>query len=671
MAMVEVAKATVTIVPTMQGAQQTITQELTGAAAPAGTAAGKKAGSNLAAALGSKTKELGKTLTKNVTAPILAVGTASVAAWKSVDAGMDAVAAKTGATGDALTAMQDSVKSIASTIPTSFETAGNAVGEVNTRFGLTGQALEDLSTQFIKFADLNNTDVSSSIDNVQKALSAFGLDAADAAALLDTLNAVGQSTGVSMDSLTNGLIQNGTAFQELGLNVNQSVALMGQLEKSGANSETVMQGLRKALKNAAEDGIPLDQALANLQDTIVNGADSVDGLTAAYDLFGKSGDQIYGAIKNGTLDFTQLGAAALDAGGSVSSAFDETKGPLENFQTVLNQLKIIGADIVASAGPMITSALQTVADVLGKISAAWSTLSPQTQEAIIKAALVAAAIGPVMTIGGKLFAGVGKLIGIIPTLISGIGTVVAALGPVGIAIMAVIGIGVLLIKHWDEVKAFAQNLADNLKQKWENIKQATSAAVQSVAQKFSEMKQNVLNKWEELKRGAQEKFEAIKQKIVAPIETAKEKIRNAIEAIKGFFNVKLSFPHINLPHFHVNGGQVPWGLGGKGSPPSISIDWYAKAMDNAMILNGPTIFGMQNGRLLGGGEAGSEVVAGASNLMGMIRSSVRAELADDGGSSSDSIVFNIYGAPGQSVDAIADAVAQKLYHKVRRKGAYA
>lgn len=671
MAMVEVAKATVTIVPTMQGAQQTITQELTGAAAPAGTAAGKKAGSNLAAALGSKTTELGKTLTKNVTAPILAIGTASVAAWKSVDAGMDAVAAKTGATGDALTAMQDSVKSIASTIPTSFETAGNAVGEVNTRFGLTGQALEDLSTQFIKFADLNNTDVSSSIDNVQKALSAFGLDAADAGALLDTLNAVGQSTGVSMDSLTNGLIQNGTAFQELGLNVNQSVALMGQLEKSGANSETVMQGLRKALKNAAEDGIPLDQALANLQDTIVNGTDSVDGLTAAYDLFGKSGDQIYGAIKNGTIDFTQLGAAALDAGGSVSSAFDETKGPLENFQTVLNQLKIIGADIVASAGPMITSALQTVADVLGKISAAWSTLSPQTQEAIIKAALVAAAIGPVMTIGGKLFAGVGKLIGIIPTLISGIGTVVTALGPVGIAIMAVIGIGVLLIKHWDEVKAFAQNLADNLKQKWENIKQATSAAVQSVVQKFSEMKQNVLNKWEELKRGAQEKFEAIKQKIVAPIETAKEKIRSAIEAIKGFFNVRLSFPHINLPHFHVNGGQVPWGLGGKGTPPSISIDWYAKAMDNAMILNGPTIFGMQNGRLLGGGEAGSEVVAGASNLMSMIRSSVRAELADDGGSGSDSVVFNIYGAPGQSVDAIADAVAQKLYHKVRRKGAYA
>ena len=315
MAMTEVARATVTIIPNMQGAQQKITQDLTGAAGPAGTVAGNVAGKSIASAIGGKTSAVGAALNKNITVPMLAVGTASVAAWKSVDAGMDAVAAKTGATGETLTAMQDSVKNLAAQIPTSFENAGNAVGEVNTRFGLTGQALEDLSAQFIKFADLNSTDVSSSIDTVQKALSAFGLGAEDASGLLDTLNAVGQQTGVSMDSLTSGLIQNGTAFQELGLSVDQSVLLMGQLEKSGANSETVMNGLRKALKNAAADGVPLNEALSNLQDSILNGTDSMDGLTAAYDLFGKSGDQIYGAIKNGTLDWTP------PSGGSATSMY--------------------------------------------------------------------------------------------------------------------------------------------------------------------------------------------------------------------------------------------------------------------------------------------------------------------------------------------------------------
>ena len=582
MAMTEVARATVTIIPNMQGAQQKITQDLTGAAGPAGTAAGNAAGKSIASAIGNKTSAVGAALTKNITVPVLAVGTAAVAAWKSVDAGMDVVAAKTGATGEALTAMQDSVKSIAATIPTSFETAGNAVGEVNTRFGLTGQALEDLSTQFIKFADLNSTDVSSSIDNVQKALSAFGLGAEDASGLLDTLNAVGQSTGVSMDSLTNGLIQNGTAFQELGLNVDQSVMLMGQLEKSGANSETVMNGLRKALKNAAADGVPLNEALSNLQDSILNGTDSMDGLTAAYDLFGKSGDQIYGAIKNGTLDFTELGAAALDAGGSVSSAFEETKSPVENFQTVLNRLMTMGANIVETVGPMLATALETVSNVLDKVKAAWDSLSPGVQEGIVKAGLLVAAAGPVISI-------IGKVIAFAPMLVSGIGTVVTALGPVGIAIAAVIAVGVLLIKHWDEIKAAAQQV-------WQNV-----------VQTFENIKQSVTKKIDALRSSVQEKFQNIKRSITEPIEKARDAVRSAIDRIKGIFNTTISFPHIKLPHFRITAGVIPWGIGGKGTPPSIGIDWY----DKGGIFDAPTIIGV--------GERRPEFVGALDDLREIVR----------------------------------------------------
>lgn len=51
-------------------------------------------------------------------------------------------------------------------------------------------------------------------------------------------------------------------------------------------------------------------------------------------------------------------------------------------------------------------------------------------------------------------------------------------------------------------------------------------------------------------------------------------------------------------------------------------------MNNAMLLNDATIFGAQNGKLLGGGEAGSEVVAGASTLMKMVKSAVASEMAN-------------------------------------------
>ena len=66
------------------------------------------------------------------------------------------------------------------------------------------------------------------------------------------------------------------------------------------------------------------------------------------------------------------------------------------------------------------------------------------------------------------------------------------------------------------------------------------------------------------------------------------------------------------------------------NPPSIpkfGVDWYAKAMDKGMILNSPTIFGMNsNGQPMGAGEAGSETVVGTNSLMDMIKSAVSGSM---------------------------------------------
>ena len=408
----------------MAGAQQKITDDLTKAADPAGKKAGAAAGTSMSEALGKKMTGAGKMLSAGLTAPLTAAGTAAVASWKEVDAGLDTIVKKTGATGEAFDDMRQILKNITGDIPTDFETAGAAIGEVNTRFGSTGEELERLSSQFIKFAKLNDTDVSNSIDTVQKALSAFGLGAEDAEGLLDTLNATGQATGASVDTLANGLIQNGTAFQELGLNIEQATVLMGQMEMSGANSETVMNGLRKALKNAAEDGVPLNEALSDLQDTILNGKDGVDGLTAAYDLFGKSGDQIYGAIQNGTLSFEDLASAATDTSGSVSDAFEGTISPMEEFQTTINDLKSLGAEIVESAGPMLVDMLDSVSKGVESVSEAWNGLSPDMQDMILKIAGIAAVAGPLLLVGGKIIGG-------ISTIAGGIGGLVGKIGGLG------------------------------------------------------------------------------------------------------------------------------------------------------------------------------------------------------------------------------------------------
>lgn len=589
---------------------------------------------------GKAMQDVGSNLTTHVTAPIVATGGAALAAFNEVDKGYDIVIKKTGAAGDAAQEMYDIVDELATSIPTDFETAGSAVGEVNTRFGLTGKSLQKLSAQFIKFAKLNDTDVSTSIDEVQKALSAFGLGAEDAAGLLDQLNATGQATGVSVDTLTSGLIQNGTAFQELGLDINQSVALMGELEKSGANGETVMQGLRKALKSAAKDGKPLNEALTDLQDTIENGTDDMDGLTAAYELFGKSGDQIYGAVKNGSLDFRNLGESASDAAGSVSDTFETTLSPMDQWAMTLNELKLAGAALGSTVGEMLVPAIQKAGEVVASLRAAWEGLSPQQQEMIVQIAGIVAVIGPVVAIIGSIVAGIGSLITSMTAIAAVFGTTIGVVAGVAAGIAALIAVIVLLILNWDKVKAkvkevwekiseYVGNLKENVKAKFEEMKQAVQDRIAQIKQdaqdkwnqikqdaidKVVGMKNDIVNKLAELKSKVIEKLNDIKSKFTEKFNDIKDKVKGVIDDIKGFFEglkLKIPKPELpDLPHFKLTGKFSLNPL----EVPKLSVDWYAKAMGNPYLFTQPTIMQTPYGNI-GAGEAGAEIMYGRDNLM--------------------------------------------------------
>ena len=101
-----------------------------------------------------------------VTAAITGVAAASVAAAKDMDQGYDTIITKTGATGEALADLTEQMDDVFADLPTDAETAGIAIGEVNTRFELTGDKLEELSKDFIRFAEINGTDLNNSIDSV-------------------------------------------------------------------------------------------------------------------------------------------------------------------------------------------------------------------------------------------------------------------------------------------------------------------------------------------------------------------------------------------------------------------------------------------------------------------------------------------------------------------------
>lgn len=358
---------------------------------------------------GEKITNVGESMTKYVTGPIAATGTAAVAAFSEVDDAMDTVIKKTGATGDAAKELQSTVEDLATTLPVSFDEAANAVGQINTRFGATGSQLDSLSRKFLKFASINNKDVSGSIDSVQKATAAYGLELKDVDHLMDVLSKVSQDTGADVDALANGVVQNAAAFQEMGLTIDEAVALMGQMEKSGADSGAVMSGLGRALKQSAKDGVPLSKTLKDLQTKIRDNSDETEALNYAYEIFGKSGAQVFNAIRSGTLDFENFGNTLEDVGGIVDSTFDATVDGVDNWKMAMNEAKLLGADIggILSefAGPILTK----VRDALKEAVGWWRGLTEEEKNTVINTAAVVAAIGPAVTIVGKLTETVGLL----------------------------------------------------------------------------------------------------------------------------------------------------------------------------------------------------------------------------------------------------------------------
>lgn len=298
---------------------------------------------------------------------------------------------------------------------------------------------------------------------------------------------------------------------------------------------------------------------------------------------------------------------------------DNLSGDVTILLSQLQELAISLGEIMMPLLREIVGMLQGVVDWL-------NSLDESQKETIIKVAAVIAAVGPIILIIGKVITAISGIISIVSAL-SAVLPLLA--GPVGIviaAIAALIAIGVLLYKNWDEIKAKAEIIWNNIKKFFEITIDLIKKAVTG---KFEEMKNKISTIFNNIKTVVTTIFDAIKNKVSGSVnamfdkvkekfEGIKNTIKNVIDFIKRLFNTDLEFPHFKLPHFDIYGGEMPWGIGNKGTPPQIDVEWYAKAMNQPYMLDGASIFGAMNGKLLGGGETGSEMIIGTNKLMDMI-----------------------------------------------------
>lgn len=186
-------------------------------------------------------------------------------------------------------------------------------------------------------------------------------------------------------------------------------------------------------------------------------------------------------------------------------------------------------------------------------------------------------------------------------------------------------------KMRDKAVEIIELLKSNVSGKFTEIKDKITTVINNAKDKvisiFENIKTGISTKIDTIKSSVSEKFNAVKEKILTPIQNAKDKIAEIVDKIKRIFSgLKLNFPNIKLPHFSISpsGWKIDDLL--EGSIPKLSIDWYAKAMDDGLIMNEPTVFGINSkGQAMAGGEAGSETVVGTQSLMSMIKTAVANE----------------------------------------------
>lgn len=526
-------------------------------------AAFEDAGSKISA-VGEKVTDTGKTLTKNVTAPIMAVGAASVVAFKELDEGMDIVTTKTGALGDDLEDLKQIAENLFTSMNVTAEEAGTAVGEVNTRFKVTGDELENVSRSFLEFARINGVDVNSAIDDTDALMKKFSIDISHVDEVLGLLTKAGQDTGISMSTLESSLKTNGATLQELGLGLEESVNLLASMEANGVDASTALMGLKKSVVTAAKDGKSANQALNETVEAIKNAKTETEALQIAQETFGTRGAvEMTNAIRSGRFSLDDLNASMSQYKNTVEDTYGATQDATDEAAIALNNLKSVGAELAAAGFDAFGPVLKEIVAGLKEFAEWFKNLDDGTKETLVKVLAIVAALGPLLVALGSVISAVGSIVSALGTLgpiLAHIGQVIVAIaGTLGGLVVAAIGLVIaaiaVWIKNWEYIKQLPSGIAFMVGQAFTFIKEKVLEAATFLKTKFVEGFIAVMTTISELKEKIRAKFDEIIQKaktwgadlIQNLINGIKSKIGEVGSAAKSIADKIAGYIHFSLP----------------------------------------------------------------------------------------------------------------------------
>jgi phage-related minor tail protein len=516
----------------------------------------------------------------------------------------------------------------------SMDSVSNAVIDVKKNLGDLDQVtLTNLTNQAITLEDLYGIDMNETMRGVASLMKNFGLTAQEAMDYVVT----GTQNGLDKtDELGDNLSEYSGKFSQAGYSAQDYFQLLNNGLDGGAyNLDKVNDAINEVTTRLADGtigdnigmysdktkelfekwqngGATQKEVIDSIVSDISNTTNQQDALNMAAQAFGTMAED--GNLKFIT-SLTSVGDSYDDVSGKAQGMFDATSTPSQEMESNMRKLKDSLVPLGEKASEIANTIIPPLASGITTIAQGFGSLPAPVQVTVSALVVLIAGIAKIVPLLAAL-----KALGL-PAVLSGIGTAITGtvlpaiasgisafagflvpILPIVAAISAVIAISVLLYKNWDTVKKKATVI-------WNAINKVISNAVNGIKSSIS----TALNAAMNIVSGV---FDSIKNTISKKINGAKDAVKSAIDKIKSFFKFSWSLPKLKLPHVKISG---KFSL----DPPSVpkfGISWYNKAMDKAMVMTRPTVFGYdaKTNQLLAGGETGNEILTGERHLTDLI-----------------------------------------------------
>lgn len=465
-------------------------------------------GNNLQSA-GKSMTSAGSTLTKTVTTPVLGLGTAAVKVTSDFESAMSKVSAISGATGGDLDALNKKAQEMGA--KTKFSATESA--EAFTYMAMAGWKTEDMLSGIdgiMSLAAADGLDLATTSDIVTDALTAFGLSASDSGHFADVLAKASSNANTNVSMLGESFKYAAPVAGALGYSAEDTAIALGLMANAGIKGSqggTALRGsLTRLIKPTDEAAVLMEQyglsmtnadgSMKSLGEVMNMLRDKLGGLTeaeqaqVAAQIFGQEAMSGMLAIINASdSDYAKLTDAIYDADGAAQQMADTM---LDNLSGQLTLLKSALEGLAIQFGEILMPYIKQFVTWLQNLTQKLQELTPEQKEQIVKWAAIAAAIGPVLMVLGKLTSSVGSIIttfGKIPGALvkakSAFTAVSAAIGGISAPVVAVVAVIGVLIAAFANLWKTNEEFRNKMTAIWDGIKSKFESFAQGIVDRLN------------------------------------------------------------------------------------------------------------------------------------------------------------------------------------------